>query len=100
MFGFGKKKEPQDMPAVSEIFGSSQKKAKTRSWYEEKGWKEICEWVTELAPKESVDYIYIENFEVIPPDIDKDVLCALFNADNGYWYMDMDREGSLLVSRV
>ena len=40
-------------------------KDKTRKWYQ-KSWPFISNWVTELAAHADVDYIYIENFGVIP----------------------------------
>lgn len=73
--------------------------SKTKTWYQ-KSWPSISNWVTELATHTDLDYIYIENFDVIPEKgIDKKELCNLFNGDNGYWQMSIDKEGELVVRR-
>lgn len=75
-------------------------KDKTRKWYQ-KSWPFISNWVTELAAHADVDYIYIENFGVIPENegLDKKEICNLFNLDGGYWKMSIDKEGKLIITK-
>lgn len=93
---FGKAK-PQQKFTVNESGENSC--LLTKKWYETEGWMPISQWLTELTPNEFLKQVYIENFDVIPPFIDKKALCALFNEDGGTWKMGVDNEGNLICQR-
>lgn len=69
--------------------------AETKVWYLTNGWSAINLWLTEMAAK-GIRRVYIANFEIIPPYIEKGTLIRVFNLECGAWEMKEDEDGDLV----
>ena len=78
-----------------------QKNKSAEGWYQTKGWKLINDKLVEVAAR-GYGLMYIENFDVIPPNIDKASLAAAFNEDSNSWVMEVeedDDEQTLVIKK-
>ncbi len=67
----------------------------TAEWYKLGGWRAINKVLLELAAKD-VETAFISNFEILPENLNKDILAEIFNEDSSAWRMKTDEEGNLV----